>query len=227
MKIKKLNARKPQKRNGHYAGVHDALLGITSEQWTQLAKLGERLLIDLRIDARLARYLAGSTGEDLVNTAVMSIQVGAMHHQEGRACRDIHLADSDAFVSHLKQIIRSVANNYRRHRSGQFAHVAIHIEEDGAFPCEPVEPTDIRREVSLRDLLNVLVPRVTEELQGKPKQLAVFQEWVRLGGEGSMLPDVHSKFVRFCVRQIIIKHLKALAMTDLKLRHSTGKELLF
>ena len=226
MKAKKSKPRKQENQKGSYVDVSHALAAVSDEQWGQLARLAECLLKDLRNDPRLARYLAGACGEELVNIAVAAVQLGARSPGTGRAVNGEHLADNASFLDHLKQIIRSVANNFRRHEAGRFFHQAIDDKAVDGMHCELPDPADLEKHLALKDLISVLLPRVLQDLQGKPKQIAVLQEWARSNGHDAMLPPVESKFVRFCVRQVLVKHLRALAASDLKLRNPSVKELL-
>jgi hypothetical protein len=227
MKTKRSKSAKQQQKNGSLTDVTQALGAVTHEEWRQLARLAECLLRDLRNDPRLARYLAGTCGEELVNAAVAAVQLGAQSPGRGRAVKRQHLAYSGEFLHHMKQIIRSIANNFRRHEASQFLHQPINEKGSDGAPCDPVDPIDLEKNIAFKDLFGVLLPRVLLELQGKPKQLSVLREWARSNGQDAILPAVESKFVRFCVRKAIVRQLRVLAATDLKVRNPSGKELLF
>jgi len=190
MKAKKSKPRKRQQQNGSLADVNDALAAVSDEQWRQLARLAESLLKDLKNEPRLASYLAGARGEELVNTAVAAVQLGAQSPGKGRTANGQHLADNGSFLEHLKQIIRSIANNFRRHQAGQFPHQPIDDKAVDGVAYEPADPFNLQRDIDLKDLIDVLLTRVFQELQGKPKQLSVLQEWAQSNGHDAMLPAV-------------------------------------
>lgn len=222
----KLQNRQPAP-DGGYRDVNEALAAVSQEQWKGLARLAECLLRDLRSDPRLARYLAGVHGEEIVNTAVLAVQRWAASPGIGRAVDGDHLKESESFLAHLKQIIRSIANNFRRHKAGRVFHQPIGDQTLDCSACEPVDSSNLEKDVALKDLIRVLLPRVFQDLQKKPKQLSVLREWARADALDPVLPPVESKFVRFCLRQAVLKQLRRLAASDLKLNNPTGKELLF
>jgi hypothetical protein len=105
-----------QPAKGPFANVDHALEAISDDQWQQqLARMAQRLLNQLREDPRLADYLAGLRGEEIVNSAVLAIQEGATcpGKAKGRTVGAEHLEGLDRFMGHLKQIIRSIADNFR------------------------------------------------------------------------------------------------------------------
>lgn len=224
-----MNAKNSNSRTLHdgYSDVTEALAAVSEEQWKELARLAECLLRDLRSDPRLARYLAGTRGEEIVNSAVLAVQRGASSPGIGRAVNGDHLKECGSFLSHLKQIIRSIANNFRRHKAGRVFHQPIGEQTFDCSTCEPADSGNLEKEVALNDLIRVLLRRVFHDLQKKPKQLSVLQEWARSEALDPVLPPVESKFVRFCLRQAVLKQLRRLAASDLKLNNPTGKELLF
>jgi hypothetical protein len=79
----------------------------------------------------------------------------------------------------------------------------------------------------MRDLLGVLFPRVCAELKNKPKQRALMELWVEALGHDAVLPTAgYSKCVCHCVRLVIRRHLRKLAVDELGLDQPTGREML-
>jgi hypothetical protein len=163
--------------NGAFISVEAALATVTIEQWQHLAKLAEYLLQRLRQDFRMARYLVGIRGEEIVASAVLAIQLGVESPGTGRAVKGRHLQNSDEFFHHLRLIIRSAVDNFRRHAQSHLRHEPIGLEEPGGVFCDPLDPMDLEKELAVRDLLRVLLPRVRRDLKNRPKDLAYFQTW--------------------------------------------------
>ena len=213
--------------NGCHTRIQEALAAVSDDQWRNLARLAEHLLSELRQDPRMARYLAGVRGEEVVNGAVLAIHRRMKSPGKGRAVNGKHLQSPKHFLGHLEQIVKSSVNNFRRHQGAAVVHESIDDKPASGVLRDPPDSSDLAQEIGIADLFRVLIPRVFDDLRKKPKQLLTLSCWAESLGRDDILPAAgQSKFVRFCVRQAIIRQLKALAAADLKVDRPNGKELL-
>lgn len=226
MKARTSKARRGLDARARPSDVFEALQQVSPEQWRELAKFAEYLLRNLRTDPKLARYLAGVRGEEVVNSAVLAIETAVSAGENGRLVKARHLGNPDDFFAHLKQIVRSGVNNFRRHAASKIPHESIGAGIGDGLVCEPPDSADLEKDIAIRDLLDVLLPRVFSDLRRSPKQLGVLRAWAEALRCDELMPAVESKFLRFCVRRALHKQLRQLAAHDLKLENPSGKELL-
>jgi hypothetical protein len=214
-----------QVSDGPFRSVDEALTSVKADQWRNLQALADRLLLRLRTRPAMARYLAGVSGQEIVGSAVLALHLGAIARTGGRKVRTQDLENADAFLGCLRQVVRSLVDNFRRHSAAKVQHVPIGLNESEGF-VDPEDTKDFAKQVVIRDVLQVLLPRVFQDVKDKPAQLAVVRACVESLGNDAMLPSAgQSKFVVHCVRLILRQHLKQLAR-ELGIKNPTGKEML-
>lgn len=208
-----------------FRSVHEALAALQEQDWKDLAKLAEYRLGRLRANPSIARYLAGVTGEEMVNSAVLAVEIGAAT-TGGRKVHPCHLESKAAFVTHFKSLLASIVDNHRRHPESQIEHSPVGFDDASEVFCNPIDPTDISKTLATRDFFSFLLPLLFQDLRDKPKQLAVLQAYAEALNDGIMPDAGQSKFVKFCVRSQIRKRLRQIAAQELGIKHPTGKEML-
>jgi hypothetical protein len=211
--------------DGAVGSVDEALAALQAQDWKDLAKLAEYRLRCLRVNPSVARYLAGITGEEIVNSTVLAVEIGAAT-ASGRKVHTCHLESKAAFVSHFKGLLTSIVDNLRRHPESQIEHFPVGFDDASEVFCNPIDPTDLSKTLATRDLFNFLLPLLFQDLRSKPKQLAVLQAYSKALNDAIMPTAGQSKFVRFCVRSQIRKRLRQIAAQELGIKHPTGKEML-
>jgi hypothetical protein len=205
------------------AAIQTAIAVVPARRWRELAKFAEYLLARLKADPRLAGYLAGVEGEDIVASAVLAMQLGKTG-KKGRKprCRDIK--DEESFLRYAKSVIRSTCDNYRRHPQAWLRVSSGTVEREIAFWL--AESADDWQRLELRDLFAVLVARAQRDVTGKG-QLAVLNAYALTGGGDALMPAAfQSKFTRHQVRKVLRHHLRKLTAEDLGIENPTGRELI-
>ncbi len=215
----------PQFRlEGTYNTLNDALEALTPRHWERLSQQADRQLDRLRRHNQIARYVAGLTGRDVVNSLVAALQLGQTHPQLGRKVKPYHIQSLDTFYNLLQSMVTSAIGNHARRLEARLPHEFIGSEEAGELELE--NPSEQMSLVFLRDLLDVLLPRLFQAVKGKPRQRAIVRSWATALRQGD-LPDQqrHERHDVLTVRRQAQGILRELAQ-ELELVTPTGREMI-
>lgn len=211
---------------GPFQTVTDAITALTDGDWHDLTRFATIMLFKAKRRPRMARYLAGVSGEDIIGATVLSLQNGAAHGN-GRKTAARHLENRAAFLAHFRGATRSTVDNFRRHTPAQFEHVSLGETGSDSGASDPVAANDVARELILKDLVAVVLDGVFLDLKTKPKQRAILKRWAESLLHDDILPTAgHSKFLGHCVRSAIKRRLRDLATKEDGIQNPTGKEML-